>query len=93
MLPPLFSDHGDPLDVGEVGDAKLEVLPSPADFPTVEVGHIEHYPQLSVLPDKSLELGYKEFLIRLRQFAADVYGELLAVVFPIEFYSHFEPLL
>jgi hypothetical protein len=36
VLPPLFPDHRESLDVGEVLNGKLGVLPQGAGFPTVE---------------------------------------------------------
>ena len=84
VLPFGFTDHREPLDVGEVFDAELEVLPCRSGLPTVEIAHVEQQAQLSVLADELLERGHETFVVYFFQFAADVNGEHLAAVFFIK---------
>ena len=90
VLPPLFPDHREPFDVGEVFDGELGVLPHRAGFPSVEAGHIEQHAQLSVLPGESFELRHNVLVIRPCQLAADVNGEYLAAMFFIELNGHLD---
>ena len=92
MLPPLFPDHRESFDIGEVSNGELGALPQRAGFPSVETGHIEQHTQLSVLLDEAFELGHKLFLIRLYQLPCDVNDEHRPVVFFIELNRHFELL-
>ena len=55
LLPLLFPDHRELLDVGEVFNGELRVLPQRAGIPALKTGHIEQYSQLSVLLNESLE--------------------------------------
>jgi hypothetical protein len=75
-----------------VCDPEFEVLPRRASFPTVEGGHIEQQAQLSVLPDESIELGYKVLVICFYQLTADVNDKHVPAVFFIELNGHFELL-
>jgi len=70
VLPPLFPDHREFLDVGEVVNGELGVLPQCAGFPAVEGNHIEQYAQRPVLPNESVKLRHKLCVIRLYQLAA-----------------------
>ena len=56
--------------------------------PAVETGHVEQHPQFSVLPDESLELRDKMFVICFCQLAADVNDENLPAVLFIELNGH-----
>jgi hypothetical protein len=47
----------------------------------METGHIEQHPQLSVLPDKSLEHGHEVLIIHRGQLPDDVSDEYLPTVF------------
>src|SRR5208283_146304 len=89
LLPPLFSDHRESIDVGKVFDGELGILPHRCGFPSVKAGHIEQHAQLPVLSYESLELRHKVLVIRLYQLAADVNYEHLPAVFFIEFNGHF----
>ncbi len=89
MLPLRFPNHGDPLEIGEVVDVKLDVFPQRPGFPPMEPGHIEQHSQFSVLADESLELGHKVVIIWLCQLSADVNGENLSAAFFFELNSHF----
>src|SRR5580765_8890977 len=84
LLPLLFPNHGESLDIGKVFDGELGVFPQRAGFPAMEAGHIEQHAQLSVLPDESLELGRKVLVIRRYQRRADVNDEQLPAVFLAE---------
>src|SRR5664279_2320596 len=88
LLPLPFPDHGESLDIGKVCETEFEVLPRRASFPAVEAGHIEQHAQLSVLPDESLELGYKVLAICFYQLPEDVNDENLPAVFFIEVNRH-----
>jgi hypothetical protein len=89
LLPPISTDDRELLDVGKVSDSKLGILPQRRGFPPVKVGHIEQHVQLSVLPDKSLELRHKVIVIRFYQLAANMNYEYLSTVFFFEFNGHF----
>ena len=84
VLPTFFSDNRESLDVGEVFNGKLGVLPHRCGFPAVQVSHVEQQTQLSMLPDESLELGHKVLVIRSYQLPADANDEHSAVVFFID---------
>ena len=84
LLPLLFPDHRESLDVGEIFNAELKVLPRCARFPAMKTGHIEQEAQLSVLPDEPLELGHKVRVVLLYQLPADVNDEDFAGVFFLE---------
>ena len=75
LLPLLFPDHGESLDIGEVCNTELEVLPRRAGFPAVEAGHIEQEAQLSVLPQEPFEFRHKVRVVLLYQLPADVNDE------------------
>jgi hypothetical protein len=89
VLPFRIPDHREPVDVGEVLEVELGVLPHRAGIPAVETGHIEEHAQFSVLPEESLELGHKVHVIRLGQLPAEVNHENLPAVFRIESNGHF----
>jgi hypothetical protein len=84
VLPLLFPNHPQSLDVGEMLNAELEVFPRCTGIPTVETSHVKQHAQLAVLQDKSLELRHKVRVIRLGQLPADMNSEHLPAVFFIE---------
>src|SRR5579871_241080 len=88
VLPFLFPDHREPLDVGEVPDIELDVFPHRASVPAMETGHIEQQAQFSVLPEESLELRHKVLVICFYQLPADVNSENLPAVFFIKLNGH-----
>jgi hypothetical protein len=90
VLPLLLPNHRESLDVGEMMNGELGVLPQRASFPAMEAGHIEQHAQLSVLPNESVKLRYKSLVIGLYQYPVDVNGEHLPVVFFIELNWHFK---
>ena len=57
LLPLLFSDHREALDIAEVFHAEFEVLPRGTGLLAVKGAHIEQHTQFSVLPYESFELG------------------------------------
>jgi hypothetical protein len=93
LLPPLFSDHGESLDIAEVFHAEFEILPRRTGLPALKGAHIKQHAQFSVLPDESFELGHKVFIIRFFQFATDMNNKPLATIFFIDLNGHFIFLL
>src|ERR1035437_1523144 len=92
LLPLLFPDHREALDIGEVRDTELEVLPRRASFPPVEAAHIEQHAQFSMLPDEPLELGHKVLVIGFGECPDEVSDEIVPAVFFIELNGHFKLL-
>ena len=88
LLPLLFADNRQPVDVVEVMHRKLRIRPQRTKRPTVKVGHVEQHSQFSVLFDKSFKLRHKVLVIFFYQFSADVNGDKFPAVVLSELNRH-----
>ena len=56
-MPPTVTYDGDPLDVIEMFRLPLDLLPSGAEIPAIEIVQSHHDPDLAVSPDEPFGLG------------------------------------
>jgi len=89
MLPALISDHRETLNIGEVLEAELHVLPQRWRFPAFETSHIKEDPKAPVRTNKVVEFGHELIVIRFHQLSAHVDFKHSPSFVRFEFNGHF----